>query len=76
MTIKITGARFTATPSAEKIETPQGTYKRTVEAGSAGLVIRTSATLSTGVFGPEVYPALSGLTRKIKAAEDQVIRAR
>ena len=63
-------------PSAEKIETPQGTYTRSVAAGSEGLTIRTTATLQTGVFGPEVYPALAGLTRRIKAAEDQVIRAR
>ena len=76
MTIQIAGAKFTATPSAETITTPQGSYKRSVEATSEGLTIRTAATLSTGVFGPEVYPALASLTRKVKAAEDQVIRAR
>ena len=76
VTIQIAGAKFTATPSAETITTPQGSYKRSVEATSEGLTIRTAATLSTGVFGPEVYPALASLTRKVKAAEDQVIRAR
>ena len=76
VTIQIAGAKFTAMPSAEKIETPQGTYTRSVAAGGEGLTIRTTATLQTGVFGPEVYPALAGLTRRIKAAEDQVIRAR
>ena len=76
VTIQIAGAKFTATPSAETITTPQGSYKRSVEATSEGLTIRTAATLGTGVFGPEVYPALASLTRKVKAAEDQVIRAR
>lgn len=77
VTIKIAGAKFTGAPSAEKIESPHGTYTRTVDAaGSDTLVVRTTATLKTGVFGPDNYAALAGLTRRVKAAEDQVIRAR
>ena len=77
VTIQIAGAKFTGTPTAENIETPQGSYRRKVEAGADGsLTVRTSATLQTGVFGPDQYPALAGLTRRVKAAEDQVIRAR
>lgn len=76
VTIQIAGAKFTGTPSAETIDTPQGSYHRSVELGAEGLTVRTRATLGTGVFGPEVYPALASLTRRVKAAEDQVIRAR
>jgi len=75
--ITIAGAKFTGAPTSETIETPQGSYRRKVEAGADhSLTVRTSATLQTGVFGPEQYPALAGLTRRVKAAEDQVIRAR
>ncbi|MBL9107038.1 MAG: tetratricopeptide repeat protein [Myxococcales bacterium] len=78
VTIKLAGGRFTGLPSAEKITTPHGTYTRSVEstAGAEQITVHTTATLQTGVYGPEKYPGLAGLTRQVKAAEDQIIRAK
>ncbi len=76
VTIQIAGAKFRGKPSNETIETPHGTYRRTVEGDATKMIVRSEATLQTGVFGPEAYPGLAAMTRQIKAAEDQVIRAR
>lgn len=76
--ITIAGAKFSGAPSAEDIQTGLATYTRKVQVapGGASLEVRTTASLKTGVFEPSVYPQLAAVTREIKAAEDQVIRAR
>ena len=78
VTIKLAGGRFTGLPTAEKISTPHGTYTRTVEAstGADTVTLHTTATLQTGVFAPNQYPGLAALTRQVKTAEDQVLRAK
>lgn len=78
VTIKLAGGRFTGLPSAENIKTPHGTYTRKVEAspGADTVTLHTTATLQTGVFAPKQYPGLAALTRQVKAAEDQVLRAK
>ncbi|HEY8378138.1 MAG TPA: hypothetical protein VIK91_16700, partial [Nannocystis sp.] len=75
--IKLAGARFTAAPSEEAIEGPFGTYRRTVEqAGPGQLRISTRSTLVVGTYEVARYPELVTHARKIKAAEDQIIRAK
>ncbi len=76
--IAIAGAKFTSVPSTERIQNGLATYTRAVAVGPGGasLEVRTTASLKTGVFEPGVYPQLAGVTREVKAAEDQVIRAR
>jgi tetratricopeptide (TPR) repeat protein len=76
--IAIEGAKFTGAPSAENIQNGLATYTRAVKVapGGASLEVHTTASLKTGVFEPTVYPRLSAVTREIKAAEEQVIRAR
>lgn len=76
--ISIDGAKFTGVPSSEDIQSGLATYTRAVAVapGGASLELRTTASLRTGVFEPAVYPQLASVTRQVKAAEDQVIRAR
>lgn len=78
VTIKLAGGRFTGLPSVEKIATPHGTYTRTVETspGADTVTLHTTATLQTGVYAPDKYPGLAALTRQVKAAEDQILRAK
>jgi hypothetical protein len=77
VTIAIAGAKFTGVPTAENITSPHGTYTRKVESGEGGAItVHTTATLRTGSFEPAAYPTLAALTRQVKTAEDQVLRAR
>lgn len=77
LTVTLQGAGFTAPPSAETIEGPFGSYRRTVNQDGPGkLTITTRSTLVVGTYPADRYPEIVGYTRQIKAAEDQVIRAR
>ncbi|MDC0667621.1 tetratricopeptide repeat protein [Nannocystis radixulma] len=77
VTIKLDGASFTAPPSDETIEGPFGTYRRTIKQVAPGqLKLTTRSTLVVGTYEAARYPEIVGYTRKIKAAEDQVIRAK
>ena len=77
LTIKLDGAGFTAPPTEETIEGPFGTYRRTVkQLGPGQIKLTTRSTLVTGTYEAARYPEIVDYTRKIKAAEDQVIRAK
>ncbi|MCY1005921.1 hypothetical protein OV079_10150 [Nannocystis pusilla] len=77
LTIKLDGAGFTAPPTEEAIEGPFGTYRRTVkQLGPGQIKMTTRSTLVTGTYEAARYPEIVDYTRKIKAAEDQVIRAK
>lgn len=77
LTVTLTGASFTAPPSEESIEGAFGTYRRNVKQdGPNKLTVTTRSTLAIGTYPAERYPEIVGYTRQIKAAEDQVIRAR
>lgn len=76
-TITLREGKFTAAPTTITIEGPFGAYKREVVEGKPGeLTIATRSTLVVGAYEPGRYPEIVEYTRKIKAAEDQVIRAR
>ena len=77
VTITLKGAKFTAPPSEVAIWGPFGSFRRTVkELAPNKLQFTTRSTLKTGSYDPGRYPEIVDYTRKIKAAEDQVIRAR
>ena len=58
-------------------EGPFGTYRRTVKQVAPGQIkMTTRSTLVTGTYEAGRYPEIVDYTRKIKAAEDQVIRAK
>lgn len=77
VTIKLRDASFTAPPAPQALTSSFGTFKREVKAsGPSELTITTRSTLAVGSYAPERYPEIVEYTRTIKAAEDQVIRAR
>lgn len=77
VTITIDGAKFTASPSDAAVDGPFGAYHRSVSPGAAGeLTIKTRSSLVIGTYPADRYPELVDHARKVKAAEDQVIRAR
>lgn len=77
VTVKLDGAKFTAPPSDITIEGPFGAYRRTVTPGAAGeLTIQTRSSLVIGSYPAARYPELVDHARKVKAAEDQIVRAR
>ncbi|MBZ5712565.1 hypothetical protein [Nannocystis pusilla] len=77
VTIKLDGASFTAPPTDETIEGPFGTYRRTIKQVAPNqLKLTTRSTLVVGTYEAARYPEIVGYTRQIKAAEDQVIRAK
>mgnify|MGYP002777825739 CR=1 FL=1 len=77
VTVHLQGASFTAPPADAAIEGPFGAYKRTVKLEAPGkLSLVTRSSLVVGSYAAARYPELVDHARKVKAAEDQVIRAR
>jgi hypothetical protein len=77
ISIKLDGAKFTAPPTEETIEGPFGSYRRTAKLTAPNeLKLTTRSTLVVGTYEAARYPEIVAYTRSIKAAEDQVIRAK
>src|SRR5690606_21600574 len=74
ISIKLDGATFTAPPTTETIEGPFGTYSRTAKLTAPDRIeLTTRSTLVVGTYEAGRYPEIVSYTRKIKAAEEQVI---
>lgn len=77
VTLKLQGAGFTAVPSDEAIEGPFGAYRRTIKReGASQVTLTTRSTLVVGAYEAARYPEIVAYTRQVKAAEEQVFRAR
>lgn len=77
--IELLGTRLTAVPPPESMQSPYGTYERTIEGGGVGqskVVVRTKATLTEGIVEASMYDELAAFTRGVTAAERAVLRAR
>ncbi|MCB9705702.1 MAG: tetratricopeptide repeat protein [Myxococcales bacterium] len=72
------GAKVQALPEAIKESGELGGYTRAVDGGRGDetITIRTRSRLRPGIVDPDGYGELRELTRVIRAAEDEVIRAR
>ena len=76
--LSLEGATIRALPGAETVTTDVGGYTRVIDgaAGDSAVTLRTRSRLEPGVIEAADYEELVELTRSIRAAEDEVLRAR
>jgi len=76
--LKLDGVSLKALPEATSISTDAGGYTRAIDGGPGDSVVtvRTRSRLRPGILEAEDYGELVELTRSIRAAEDDLLRAR
>ncbi len=76
--LKLDGVSLKALPEAASITTDAGGYTRAIDGGPGDSVVtvRTRSRLRPGILEVEDYSELVELTRSIRAAEDELLRAR